>query len=516
MASHLIAPNDATDADVAIVGYGPTGAVLANLLGARGWRVAIFDREPGLLDLPRAVHFDGEVMRIFHGAGLAPTISALIRPSGGMQYINPAGDLMLERKAALNTGVHGWANNYLFHQPDLENALRNGIKRFGNVRELTRHDVKAVTQTACCATLTVNAIDDKTTRAFSARWVVGCDGARSIIRGAISSGYSDLGHNQSWLVVDILLKHDLDLPIATVQFCDPTRPITYVNVTGQRRRWEFMLMPGDDAQAITESKNVWRLLSRWITPNDGNIVRSAVYTFHSRVADRWRHGRLLIAGDSAHQMPPFLGQGMCAGIRDAANLAWKLDLVLKGADPELLNTYQSERQPHVQQYVNTAVKLGNIIQTTDVIVAAQRDIDFAQMGTQEIVNLSPCLGTGVHTGVAPAGTIPGQPRLHDGPLLDEVLGSGFSVVSGNHLLTQSISLDTRHAFDALGTRWVVNAGLAAWLEELDTQVVVFRPDRYIFGTANTVEGLAQLAMLLPKLPEFPGRSSLAPEFASTN
>ena len=485
------------DFDVAIVGFGPTGAVLANLLGARGWQVAIFDREPGLIDLPRAVHFDGEVMRIFDAAGLADAITPCIRPSGGMQYINPAGKLMLERKPAAATGVHGWANNYLFHQPDLETTLRQGVERFPELRVFTRHEVEAVAQDATSAVLTVRSLDHTTVSKPRARWVIGCDGARSRVRDAIHPGQVDLGLHQSWLVVDVLLERDIDLPLATVQFCDPSRPVTFVNVTGRRRRWEIMLMPGDDWDAMTQPATIWRLLSRWLQPGDASLVRGAVYTFHSLLAERWRDRRLLIAGDSAHQTPPFLGQGMCAGIRDASNLAWKLDLVLRGADDALLDSYQSERAPHVHEYVATAVRLGNIIQTTDPVIAAARDQRFEQEGRQEIVNLAPQLGPGLHTGVLPAGTMPGQPRLSDGARLDRALGNGFAVLAADTSIVAELPALARARFDAIGTRWASDAGLGGWLGEIGSPVVVLRPDRYVLGVADTVSDLERLAALLP-------------------
>ena len=485
------------DFDVAIVGYGPTGAVLANLLGARGWRVALFDREPGLMNLPRAVHFDGEVMRIFDAAGLAEKVMPVIRPSGGMQYINPAGKLMLERKPAAASGVHGWANNYLFHQPDLEIALRQGVERFPAVQVFTRYEVEAVAQDEEAVLLTVRSLEDDTLSNFRANWVVGCDGARSRVRDAIGGAQEDLGLHQSWLVVDVLLERDVDLPVATVQFCDPARPVTFVNVTGRRRRWEIMLMPGDDWQSMTQPATVWRLLSRWIQPGDATLVRGAVYTFHSLIAERWRDRRLLIAGDAAHQTPPFLGQGMCAGIRDASNLAWKLDRVLHGADAVLLDSYQSERAPHVREYVATAVRLGDIIQTTDPQVAAARDRQFEKEGQQEIVNLAPQLGPGIHTGTLPAGTMPGQPMLSDGRRLDQALGDGFAVVSADDAITAPLSDLERARFATCDTRWVCNAALAPWLAGLDAKALVLRPDRYVFGVANSTADLAQLAMQLP-------------------
>ncbi len=489
--------------DLAIVGFGPTGALLANLLGARGWRIALLDREPALLDLPRAVHFDGEVMRIFDAAGLAGTIAPLVRPSAGMLYINVAGEVMLERKPASGSGLHGWSDNYLFHQPELEGALRVGVARFAGVQVFVQHEVEAVAQDESGATLTVRSLQTDAVRSLRASWVVGCDGARSLVREVIGCAQVDLGLHQPWLVVDVLLQRDMSLPVATVQFCDPARPITFVNVTNRRRRWEIMLMPGDDPHTITAPEAVWRLLARWIKPLDATLVRTALYTFHSLIAERWRDRRLLIAGDSAHQTPPFLGQGMCAGLRDASNLAWKLDLVLRGANADLLDTYQGERHPHVHEYIATAVRLGNIIQTTDPAVAALRDRQFAQGGKQEIVNLAPRLGPGLHHGALPAGTIPGQPRLSDGRRLDQALGHGFAVLSDDASIGSSLTAPERANFDLLGTSWICDPALSPWLQALDARVLVLRPDRYVFGAAANSQELGQLSLRLPRYTRSP-------------
>lgn len=439
--------------DIAIVGYGPTGATLANLLGMQGLKVAVLEREPGLLPLPRAVHFDGEVMRIFETAGLAAELVPRIRPSGGMRYVNTSGKVMIERKPAVGPGPHGWPNNNLFHQPDLENVLRAGAARF--VKVFTQEEVVSVAQSAEEVLLKTGKQN------LRARWVVGCDGARSLVREAIGSEHLDLGLHQPWLVVDVLLEREVELPEQTVQYCNPARPVTFVKVTGKRRRWEIMLMPGDDAETIARPESMWRLLAPWIKPGDARIERSAVYTFHSLIAKRWRDRRLFIAGDAAHQTPPFLGQGMCAGIRDAANLGWKLEKVIRGiASDSLLETYQSEREPHVRVFIETAVRLGNIIQTTDPQVAAERDRAFLEGGREEMVNLSPPLGPGFHLG---RGEIFPQPVLADGRRLDEAVG---------------------------GYRFAL---LSPWKVETDIPVVPFegpeaillRPDRYVYGVARS-------------------------------
>ncbi|MBI3197590.1 MAG: bifunctional 3-(3-hydroxy-phenyl)propionate/3-hydroxycinnamic acid hydroxylase [Rhodospirillales bacterium] len=345
---------------MAIVGCGPVGALLANLLGQAGLAVDIYDREREIHPLPRAVHFDGEVMRIFQAAGLANQIAAATRASSkGMHFVNAEGRTLMVRRGVDGPGPHGWAGNWYFHQPILEEILRTGMARFPDVRVHLGHEIGSV--------------DD-----VDARYVVGCDGARSLVRRAIGSRQHDLGLHQPWLVVDLLC--DLGSPRAralpdhTIQLCDPARPMTIVHVGGRRWRWEIMLMPGDDQDRLTEPEIFWPMIARRLGPEDARIERAAVYTFHSVVQEGWRKGRLLLAGDSCHQTPPFLGQGMCAGLRDAANLSWKLTAIVKGgADDSLLDTYESERLPHVRAFIELAVKLGAVLQETDPAAAATRD-----------------------------------------------------------------------------------------------------------------------------------------------
>jgi 3-(3-hydroxy-phenyl)propionate hydroxylase len=457
--------------DVAIVGFGPTGATLANLLGLLGVRTAVLERERGLVLQPRAVHFDGEIMRVFETAGLAEMLLPRIRPSGGMRYVSPSGVVMIERKPANGEGAHGWANNYLFHQPDLENTLRAGVARFPCV------DVFEGTEVTSLYPEESRVIVNTAGNEVEASWVVGCDGARSIVRQAIGSEHEDLGLHQPWLVVDVVMERDVELPYPTVQYCDPARPVTCVNVTGRRRRWEIMLMPGDMPERMTEPGTVWRLLSPWIKPGDARLERSAVYTFHSLVATRWRRGRLLIAGDAAHQTPPFLGQGMCAGIRDAANLAWKLARAVHGkASQKLLDTYQSERAPHARAFIAEAVRLGGILQTTDPRVAAERDRRFLDTGKEEMVNLSPALGPGAHAGAPPAGQIYPQPRLPDGRRLDQAIGG--------------------YRFALLGPRDLLDEASAAHdmarIPVQDKSLILLRPDRYVAGIARSPAGVRDL------------------------
>jgi len=497
------APSARRRCDVAIVGYGPAGAALANLLGQAGLSVMVFEREAGVYPLPRAIHFDGEVMRIFHSMGLAEEVGAVSRPGlTGMHFVNAAGETLLVRGGTAQRGMHGVASNYYFHQPELEAVLRSAVERFPNVEVHLRHEVTAITENAAGALLQVNNLADGDTRAVEAGYVVGCDGARSLVRRLMGSSMTDLGLHQSWLVFDVMLKRQVDLPEYTVQHCDPARPMTACYVTATRRRWEIMLLPGEDPTEISRPEKVWSLVSRWVTPEDADLERAAVYTFHSVIAEGWRRGRLLLAGDSAHQTPPFLGQGMCAGIRDVANLAWKLVMVTRGlADDALLETYESERKPHVRAFIDLAVRLGDIIQTTDRVVAAERDRRFRDSEPEIFVYPTPLLGPGVHRGEAPAGGVFWQPALADGRLLDAAIGLNFAVI-GERALLEAVHEGTRALWRAVGATVLSDPGgeLGEWMHVNKARALILRPDRYLVGTAGDAAALDSLSAALPVTP----------------
>jgi 3-(3-hydroxy-phenyl)propionate hydroxylase len=445
--------------DVAILGYGPVGALLANLLGQAGLTVAVYERETAVFPLPRAVHFDGEVMRIFQSVGLAKRIAAATRHSSqGMHFVNADGQTLMVRRGVEGRGPQGWPNNWYFHQPALEEILREGVTRFPNVTVHLGRDIADVSE-------------------LDAHYIVGCDGARSLVRRAIGSRQRDLGLHQPWLVVDLLCNPDSPrvkaLPDYTIQLCDPARPMTVVNVGRARRRWEIMLMPGDDPARLTDPDIFWPMMKRWLGPEDAMLERAAVYTFHSVVQEGWRKGNLLLAGDACHQTPPFLGQGMCAGMRDAANIAWKLKAVLRDNAPDsLLDTYESERRPHVEAFIELAVKLGAVLQETDPAKAAERDRRFTK-GAEMFDFPQPQLGAGHRANAPPpVGTIFPQPVLPDGRLMDEAIGPRFAIVGDVGLLADRRPNAVR--LPSIGADWLAQRGLRAAL---------LRPDRYIAEVA---------------------------------
>jgi 3-(3-hydroxy-phenyl)propionate hydroxylase len=483
-------------ADVAVVGYGPVGATLANLLGRLGHRVDVFESTTSVYHLPRAAHFDGEAMRIFQAAGLADAIAPVTAPIAGMYFVNTEGKKLFGYDAPQGRGENGWANNYMFYQPDLERVLRAGADRFPNVHVHLGHEVVSITQDDERVEVGVRDLHDDTTQRVEARYLVGCDGARSVTRSAAGITLEDLRFDQPWLVVDTVLTRPVDLPPMSVQYCDPARPVTYVPMGSDRRRWEFMLLPGESAESMEDPDRVRALLAPWVAPEDLEIVRAVVYTFHAVMASPWRNGRLFVMGDAAHQMPPFLGQGMCAGIRDAQNLSWKVDLVLTGAaSQDLLDTYEAERSPHVRTIIETAVNAGHIIQTTDPVIASTRDAHFLanprQPGGPGAVRMPGLAGGVLASGTAWAGELLAQPEV-DGTLLDDHCGLRFAIIGRQD--ARRIMAEPAVAFwDSLPGAFVADDGLTAWLDNVGAEYVVLRPDRYVYGVATDTGELDALA-----------------------
>jgi 3-(3-hydroxy-phenyl)propionate hydroxylase len=479
--------------DVAIIGLGPTGATLANLLAQRGLRVLVLEREADIYQLPRAIHFDGECMRVFQACGVAERLEPHLVVSPGMKFVDAAGRLMIDWSRPTEIGAMGWYPSYRFHQPTLERVLRQGLANHPNVDVRLRHEVYALEEQVEGVGLRMEDLSSGRLLRASARYVVGCDGARSIVRRFMGTELDDLESHERWLVVDVLLKRERpDLGDHSIQFCDPSRPATYVRGVGNRRRWELMVMPGDDLAAITRPEAIWALLSRWVTPEEATLERPAVYTFHSVVARGWRQGRMLIAGDAAHQTPPFMGQGMCAGIRDASNLAWKLAEVIRGDAPDtLLQTYESERSPHVREFIQTAVRLGAVIQTTDAEVARRRDEEFARK-PQVFSTPQPPLGPGAHQGGAVGGRLAPQVVDANGARTDDGVGYGWALIVAPGLT------------DRMGTGReqernvrIVEAchpQLARWLEDLPGVAALVRPDRYVAGVAAEASEVADLVL----------------------
>lgn len=479
--------------DVAIIGYGPSGATLAHLLGLCGLDVLVLERDGAIYHFPRAVHFDDEVMRVFQTIGLADAIAAGTLVNPGMRFVDPDGKLLLDWSRPQNIGRHGWHASYRFHQPTLERVLNEEIARYPNVQVRRQCEAFLLDDRGDHVVLRYEDMTNGKMMEARAAHVVGCDGARSLARRFIGSEMEDLGFHEKWLVVDVLLKTPRpDLGDHSVQYCHPDHPVTYARQPDDRRRWEIRLLPGEEAPPATQPERIWPMLSRWVTPQDAEIERVAAYTFHSLVAKQWRSGRLWIAGDAAHQTPPFMGQGMCAGIRDVANLAWKLVRAVRGdASDEVLDSYQSERAPNVGKYIATAVRLGGLINATDP-AAALRMGQTSDGGASRMESLVSELGPGLGRGSG-SGQLFGQPRLSDGRLMDDVVGYAPALVADAALARE---LAAPPEMQVITTEDAPEIG--AELANLGARAALLRPDRYVLATANDIAELEAL-LAAPRL-----------------
>lgn len=488
--------NERTEYEVAIVGYGPVGATLANLLGVAGVSVCVIEREPTMYQLPRAGHFDDEVMRVWQTAGLADQISRTVRVNPGMRFVGANGATLVDWPRPQTIGPQGWHPSYRFHQPYVDAILRDGTARFPSHTVHLATEVTALRESRDGVALTCLDRAAGVEREINARYVVGCDGARSIVRRSMGSDEEDLGASEKWIVVDVRLTRDRpDLGDMTIQYCDPRRPTTYIRMVEDRRRWEFMLMPGETEESVCRPEKIAELLRPWLRPEEATVERAVVYTFQAVLANGWRKGRLLLAGDACHRTPPFLGQGLCAGIRDASNLAWKLAAVIQGEAPgNLLDSYEAERRPHVRQYLELAIRLGGILQTTDERASAERDALLSQ-GPEKLVSITPTLGQSTLNRLGPpAGTLSQQPRLSCGRLMDEVVGYRFAVLARADLLDE-VSPAARAAWERAGAVVLANEG-EAYLAGLGASAALIRPDRYVLGVARDASELQDLSGLL--------------------
>ncbi len=515
-------PTAGTHSDVLIVGAGPVGLVCALLLGRRGWRVTVLERWPEPYAQPRAVHFDDEVARLLADAGISDQIGRLTEPADVYEWRNGEQQTLLRFDYA-GAGPSGWPLASMMHQPGLEDALREAAASAEGLSVLSGHEAMALTEgEEQVEVVARDAAGEQ--HAFTAAWVVGCDGANSFLRAKMPTEMTDLGFFFDWLIVDIVPNEARTWDPTNLQICDPQRPTTVVSSGPGRRRWEFMRMPGEVVDDLNREETAWQRLAPWgMTPDTCTLERHAIYTFQARWTDQWRCGRLLLAGDSAHLMPPFAGQGMCSGIRDAANLSWKLDLVLRGlARDELLDTYTSERSAHVQHAIGMSVELGKVICVTDPEQAAQRDAFMISQGADPTRILPPLPPSTLTTGVvhrtaggepAPgAGVLTPQPRLtYRGRtgLLDDVVGSGLLLVCTED--PQASLEDDQQAFlDSVGAHVLhvlpagasgtssadeaidVDGAFLAYLAEGGYVAALIRPDHYLFGAATSMSELPEL------------------------
>ncbi len=485
--------------DVIIVGYGPCGVTAANALAQRGWTVAAIDRMTDVYPLPRAVLFDGEIMRLFQELGLSDVLADQTEQNLGAEFIDAKGDRIQGFDVPPGTvGAHNWPDGNFFHQPTFERTLRAHAADKPNITTFLGYEAATPEAGADSVSIEITAVDGGDTVKLTAPYLLAADGAASPIRKARDIKFNSLGYDCDWLVVDVLLEKDVALPPIAQQVCDPKRIATFVPIVGNRRRWEFRLNDGETREEMLDEDKIYALLAPWLKRDEVTIERAAVYQFHAATADKWRDGRIFLMGDAAHQTPPFLGQGMCAGLRDVANLVWKLDFLKRGlAGDAILDTYQEERDPHAHDLVDHAVAVGKLI---DSIADAQvtgnwpDNMDAIYGGSRGFPRL--------HSGILAKGAEADSGKVFgflfpqadvemngDGVRrLDDYYAGAFAVVSAKDL-SGDISADHKAFLNKIGAKILAVPESVRRSNQLDlilgfNDAVIVRPDHYVFSVVN--------------------------------
>lgn len=508
--------------DVVIVGYGPTGMLAAILLGRAGRRVAVVERYRTLYNLPRVGIVHDDVLRMFQDIGIVEKIRPATFFLPVYQLANQGRVLLSNKVAPMAT--HGWPEMTSIYQPAFEAELDVLAKSLPSVDVFQGQKAVGLAQDA--ATVTVTVEDDAGARRdVTGRYLVGADGGNSFVREALGVAYENLGFDQNWLVIDGRAKRPPrpDLPLLR-QFCEPEQPGMTMQMGPHHRRWSFMIFPGESPDEAVRHENVWRRLDRGegATPDEFELIRVVSYQFRSLLAERWRVGRVLLAGDAAHQMPPFLAQGMCSGFRDAYNLAWKLDLVLKGkAADTLLDSYEAERGPNSRATIVESMRVGQNVNELDPekarerdarLIALQAEMDKASGDKPLIAFRVPGLERGfvadkTNAAVRAAGDVFGQGRVRrgatEGPF-DEIAGRGFMILARNGDPAAALSADDLSFWKSLGGGIVqIGDGADGSLVDLEghytglmdahgCDVIVKRPDFYMFGACRAMRDLPAL------------------------
>ncbi len=504
--------------DVAIVGYGPVGMITSILLAQRGMSVVVVERFKERYKLPRAGHFDSETMRTFQQLGIAEEVELIARPMLEWHLVTAEREILAEIK--LGVGGGGWKESYLTYQPEFEAVFDARAKALG-VRIFMGVNALSVEQDEGGTRLQVQQTEEPGSMpaVINAAFVIGADGANSFVRGAVGVERRNLGFEANdQLVIDF--EHndpDRDLPQLpeVYQVLDINRPQLAGRWSGTRwSRFEFQAVKGESRAYFEKEETCWEMLSSWgIYPGDGQIIRHSVYRFESYLADKWRVGRVFLVGDSAHTMPPFMGQGLCSGIRDAFNLAWKLAAFHAGeAKDSLLDTYELERAPHVRAIIDMSIAVGNMVLMTDPEQARQRD-EALRSGMALKAPEFPRLGDGIiRPSTSPAAhATDGRPSIQGRAALgrrvdrlDQFLRPGWKIISRHPipgtLLTDSqrslmsaLDIQVAHVSRGANAQYAdIDGEYDAWYRKTGRKAFLLRPDHYVFGSVATLEDLPAL------------------------
>ena len=473
--------------DVTIVGLGPTGGTLANLFALNGFSVLILEREKSFYPLPRAVHFDDEIMRVFQTIGITKDFLKHTIINKGTKFVNSKGKIVLDWPRPRIVTENGWYPSYRFNQPDLEKQLRQKLKKYKKVKIKQNSEVIKIKNFKDYVKINFKNIIDNNFQEIKSKYIVGCDGANSITRSQIKTKMDNLGFTQKWAVVDLILKKEKKkLPDRTIQYSNSKQPATYCRNVGKRRRWEFAIKKNQSEKKILSNFYIWNFLKPWLKKNEALIERKTIYTFKSALSRKWKKGRIFIAGDAAHLMPPFMGQGMCAGIRDVSNLAWKISKCLRSKHSEkLLKTYQSERFSNVKEYIETTMRMGEFVNAVENIKIT-KNISSLNDGTKSMQSIKPKIGFGLgEKKDKKRGEIFPQFKLKTGKNLDDK----FSKIS-LLLCSSKIKKNISNKLNSLESVYV--KGLKNYFKKNNLKALIVRPDRFILVSFKSEKNIQKI------------------------
>ncbi len=466
--------------DVTIVGLGPAGGTLANLLAMHDLSILILDREKSFYPLPRAVHFDDEIMRVFQTIGITKEFLKHTIINKGTKFVNSKDKVILDWPRPKKITDNGWYPSYRFHQPDLEKKLRKKLKNYKKVSIEQNSEVIKIKNSKNHVDITYLNINNHKDYLVRSKYVIGCDGANSITRKQIKTKMDNLGFTQKWAVVDLILKKKKNnLPDRTIQYSNPKQPATYCRNVGRRRRWEFAIKKNHSDKKVLSDNYIWNFLKPWLNKSEAIIERKTIYTFESAIARKWRKGRVFIAGDAAHLMPPFMGQGMCAGIRDASNLAWKIANCIRNKfDDKLLNTYQSERSLNVKEYIETTMRMGEFVNAVESIQITD-NIKSDNKGIKSMQSIKPKLGKGLgNLNDKNRGKTFPQFKLKNNKTLDDHFSK-----KGIIILSSEIKPRNLKNYFLLKAKKLNN--VSKYLKNINSKAILVRPDRFILASARS-------------------------------
>lgn len=498
-------PTEVRHVPVVVIGAGPTGVTAATLLAQYGIATLVIDRWEGVYPQPRAVHLDDEVMRIIDRLGIAEEFATISRPGLGLRLLDTTHRVLAEFRRSTKLGVHGYSQANMYDQPDLEHLLRTNLKRYPCAEIRGNAEVTEITDNGRVL-VTYTDRGNGSIHTVAADYVLGCDGANSLVRNHIGATMRNLRFDQRWLVVDVETGAELGQWDGVHQVCDPDRAATYMRIGQTRYRWEFRLLDTESADDFADLPTLLPLIAPWVRGVDSHrldIIRVAEYTFRARLADRWRSGQIFLLGDAAHLTPPFIGQGLCSGMRDAMNLAWKLAGVIHRDLPEsTLTSYEVERKPHARYMIVTALAMGKAMTAGGRFGNALRRVLVPRLhlipGVSDkfVDSATPPLRTSalVHRRRGLGGRLCPNMKLANGIRLDTVRGLGFAVIT-----TSQLSPAQRDAVQGRGACAVVaepGTDLAQWLARHRAAAALVRPDGTVMVAGRDVDAL------LGALPRF--------------